>query len=502
MTHKTILIIGDYEAGFDPHDRLLDAIEHASVDAGVVVNTRWVGNDDLATRPHLVTDAAGVVLAPRATKTYRVFPEPTVQALRLVRERNVPFLATGDAHDLVLIEVARNVMGMKDAGSRFFDEDAADPVVKELPKRRSRHEARRRRSTCSSARIPCCSPSCQPCRARGDRRPLPRHQPRLRLRARGGRAASGRHRCGLEPPAPLRLRAEPLARDGGLPAPDAGSIPGLPHPLFAGLPRARRRAREARSVASAAPLSSPSVKREVMQRDLGTSNASSRASPPTAAASSSSATTRKKSRTAGVENGRVEVATTRHREGVGVRVIEAGCFGYASCGSTDPADVRAAIERARAAARDLRRAARASAWRRSRRPSSSAATSRARASPSATSKPFEAKVELARGMEAHARAAAGSHQLGDLRLHRDLRGEGDRHERRRRRRRSRSSAPSSASPRSRSRTASARSARGPSARPAAGTASSGATGPRSSPSERADRGRSLSARQPEGGRRR
>ena len=54
-----------------------------------------------------------------------------------MRERNVPFLATGDAHDLVLVEIARNVMGMKDAGSRFYDEEAADPVVKELPRRRT-----------------------------------------------------------------------------------------------------------------------------------------------------------------------------------------------------------------------------------------------------------------------------------------------------------------------------------------------------------------------------
>jgi CTP synthase len=137
MTLKTILIIGDHAAGFRPHDRLLDAIEHASTEAGVVVNTRWVGNDDLAHRPHLVTDAAGVILAPRAPSTYRVVPEPTIQALRIVRERNIPFLATGDAHDLVLVEVARNVMGMKEAGSRFYDEDAADPVVKELPRRRT-----------------------------------------------------------------------------------------------------------------------------------------------------------------------------------------------------------------------------------------------------------------------------------------------------------------------------------------------------------------------------
>jgi CTP synthase len=135
MTLKTILIIGDHEAGFAPHERLRDSIEHASAALGVVVNTRWIGNDDLLSRPHLVTEATGVVLAPRSTHTYRVLPVPTLQALRLVRERNVPFLATGDAHDLVLVEVARDVMGMRDAGSRFYDEEAGDPVVKELPRK-------------------------------------------------------------------------------------------------------------------------------------------------------------------------------------------------------------------------------------------------------------------------------------------------------------------------------------------------------------------------------
>src|SRR5688572_16681182 len=60
---------------------------------------------------------------------------------------------------------------------------------------------------------------------------------------------------------------------------------------------------------------------------------------------------RKKSRTAGVENGRIEVANARRREGIAVRVIDDGCFGYASCGSAERADLDAAIERARASAR-------------------------------------------------------------------------------------------------------------------------------------------------------
>ena len=116
---------------------------------------------------------------------------------------------------------------------------------------------------------------------------------------------------------------------------------------------------------------------------------------------------KKKSRSAGVENGRVEVATTRRREGVGVRVIDGGCFGYASCGSTDPADVRAAIERARAAAR-------VSATRRRETLAAFPPAELVRGHfagagvAECDDKPFDEKVELARGMEAHARGSAGS----------------------------------------------------------------------------------------------
>jgi TldD protein len=116
---------------------------------------------------------------------------------------------------------------------------------------------------------------------------------------------------------------------------------------------------------------------------------------------------RKKSRTAGVENGRVEVANARHREGVGVRVIEDGCFGFASSGSAEASALDAAIARARAAAR-------VSAGRRRERVKPFPAADLVRGhfdGPSVLAcdeKPFEEKVELARGMEAHARASAAS----------------------------------------------------------------------------------------------
>lgn len=60
---------------------------------------------------------------------------------------------------------------------------------------------------------------------------------------------------------------------------------------------------------------------------------------------------KKTSRGVSVEKGRVESSSVRHRAGTGVRVLESGVFGFASCSSADPTDVKNAITRARDAAR-------------------------------------------------------------------------------------------------------------------------------------------------------
>lgn len=52
-----------------------------------------------------------------------------------------------------------------------------------------------------------------------------------------------------------------------------------------------------------------------------------------------------------VERGRVENASVRHRKGVGVRVLDAGVFGFASCSELNEAAIRKAIDQARLAAR-------------------------------------------------------------------------------------------------------------------------------------------------------
>ena len=52
-----------------------------------------------------------------------------------------------------------------------------------------------------------------------------------------------------------------------------------------------------------------------------------------------------------VAQGRLESSTVRHRNGVGVRVLEGGTWGFASTGECSPSAIRTAVEQARVGAR-------------------------------------------------------------------------------------------------------------------------------------------------------
>ena len=61
-------------------------------------------------------------------------------------------------------------------------------------------------------------------------------------------------------------------------------------------------------------------------------------------------------RSLSVQNGKLERSTTRRREGVGVRVLSRGTWGFAATDDLSLPGVRRAIEAARLSARAARRA--------------------------------------------------------------------------------------------------------------------------------------------------
>lgn len=129
MRQHTILILGDHDTEFRTHEATREAVRHAAEAAGAVVNTRWLGADDLQLYPSLVAEASGVILAPPGPRSPKVLPVPLLAGLTTVRTRDLPFLATGESHGLVLIELAREVLGLPGANSTRFEEEAIDPVV-------------------------------------------------------------------------------------------------------------------------------------------------------------------------------------------------------------------------------------------------------------------------------------------------------------------------------------------------------------------------------------
>lgn len=139
MRQYTILILGDHDSENEVHAATREAVLHAAAGSArdAVVNTRWLGVDDLQLYPGIVAEAAGVVLAPPGPRSPRILPVPKIRSLSLIRERDLPLLATGESHGLVLVELAREVLGLRNAGSTRFEEDLEHPVVSAVS---TRHE--------------------------------------------------------------------------------------------------------------------------------------------------------------------------------------------------------------------------------------------------------------------------------------------------------------------------------------------------------------------------
>lgn len=129
MPALQILFIGDHDAEHAPHRETREAVIAAAADLHLCANTRWVGADDLVLYPDLVMEASGVLLPPPGPRCPKLLPEPELDALKQAREAGIPTLAMGASHSLMLIEFARNVLGLAGANSTLLEEDTPHAVV-------------------------------------------------------------------------------------------------------------------------------------------------------------------------------------------------------------------------------------------------------------------------------------------------------------------------------------------------------------------------------------
>jgi hypothetical protein len=137
MRQHTVLILGEYDTSFSGHEFLLRSALGAAKQVGLQVNTRWMGSDDLLLYPGMVTEASAVLLAPGVPRKRLMPTEPLLEAIRLIREADLPFLALGSAYRVVVTECKRNLLKASQAEWNrerlgHLEPDEREPVLAEI----------------------------------------------------------------------------------------------------------------------------------------------------------------------------------------------------------------------------------------------------------------------------------------------------------------------------------------------------------------------------------
>lgn len=134
-----IAMIGKYTKLKDSYLSIIEALKHASAVVGVNPYIKWIesseieGLSDKDLIKHLEHVDAAIILpgfGKRGT-------EGKIKALKYLRENNIPTLGICFGFQLMVIEFARNVVGLKDANSTELDPTTPHPVIDILPSQRN-----------------------------------------------------------------------------------------------------------------------------------------------------------------------------------------------------------------------------------------------------------------------------------------------------------------------------------------------------------------------------
>jgi CTP synthase (UTP-ammonia lyase) len=127
-----VAVIGDRIAGFTPQTTIHAALDHCAAAAGVTVEVTWFSTPSLAENADgLLAGADAVWCAPGSP--YQSLAG-ALAGIRFARERNRPFLGTCAGFQHGVVEFARQVLGIADAGHEEYGDggDANSMFISEL----------------------------------------------------------------------------------------------------------------------------------------------------------------------------------------------------------------------------------------------------------------------------------------------------------------------------------------------------------------------------------
>ena len=120
-------IIGDFDASRPTHVATEAGLSHAATELGVDVEASWLPTHARLEMP--LESFAGFLVAPGSP--YRSV-DGALRAIRYARERARPLLGTCGGFQHVILEFARNVLGLQKAAHAEYEPHAAELVIEPL----------------------------------------------------------------------------------------------------------------------------------------------------------------------------------------------------------------------------------------------------------------------------------------------------------------------------------------------------------------------------------
>jgi len=126
-----LLIVGDYDPQFPPHEATDRALEHSCAALGAKIESRWIAPTAFEAAQGLaqVRRAAGLWIAPGSPYSSL---HGALSAIAVARCESIPLLGTCGGFQHVVLEFARNVLGFEDAQHAEYDPYASRLIVSRL----------------------------------------------------------------------------------------------------------------------------------------------------------------------------------------------------------------------------------------------------------------------------------------------------------------------------------------------------------------------------------
>lgn len=131
----SIGITGKYTSLRDSYASIIKALEHAGVANGVDVHIEWIETTEITAQT--VTEALSAVDGIIVPGGFGVRGTAgKIECIRYARENQLPYLGICLGFQAAVIEYARNVCGMSEAGSSEITPDCTHPVIDILPEQK------------------------------------------------------------------------------------------------------------------------------------------------------------------------------------------------------------------------------------------------------------------------------------------------------------------------------------------------------------------------------